>query len=495
VTDRLVLAIDQGTTGTTAMLFDHGGSVRGRGYREITQQFPRPGWVSHDPEEIWQRSQEAVAEAKASAGVEERSIAAIGITNQRETTVVWDAATGQPIAPAVVWQCRRTADMCDELRARDGGAVAAEIRRRTGLVVDAYFSGTKIAWLLENVPGARARAERGELRFGTIDSWLIWRLTGGRVHATDPSNASRTLLYNINTLDWDDELLRILNVPRALLPEVRPTSGVFGETAAGLPIAGAAGDQQSALFGQACYRPGMVSCAYGTGSFLLMQTGERPTVSTGGLLTSVAWRIGDRTEYALEGAVFVAGAAIQWLRDELKIISSAAESEAIAASIEDTDGVYLVPAFVGLGAPYWDQRARGTLVGLTRGSGRAQIVRAALESMAYQVRDVVDLMAREAGLPAGELRVHGGAAVNDFLCQFQADLLGAPVVRPRVTETTALGAAYLAGLAVGYWRSREEIGELWAMERRFTPSMPPARRERLYHGWQRAVERARDWAE
>ncbi|HEY3080522.1 MAG TPA: glycerol kinase GlpK [Chloroflexota bacterium] len=499
--EGLILAIDQGTTGTTAMLFDRAGRVRGRGYREITQHYPRPGWVSHDADEIWRNSMAAVAEAKAAAGVNDRSLAAIGITNQRETTVLWDAGTGEPIAPAVVWQCRRTAALCDELRSREGGRVAAEIRRRTGLVIDAYFSGTKIAWLLENTPGARDRAERGELRFGTIDSWLIWKLTGGEVHATDPSNASRTLLFNVHRLEWDGVLLEALGVPASLLPRVLPSSGPFGHTAdglgalgAGLPVAGAAGDQQAALFGQACFRPGMVKCTYGTGAFLLMQTGERAIPSEGGLLTTVAWGIGQVTEYALEGSVFIAGAALQWLRDELKIIESAAESEALAASVHDTGGVYLVPAFTGLGAPYWDQRARGALVGLTRGAGRAQIVRAALEAIAYQVRDVVDLMARESGLPLGELRADGGAAVNNLLCQLQADVLGAPVVRPRVTETTALGAAYLAGLAVGYWSSREQIAELWAVDRRFGPQMPSERRERLYRGWQRAVERARDWA-
>jgi glycerol kinase len=499
--EGLILAIDQGTTGTTAMLFDRLGRVRGRGYREITQQYPRPGWVSHDADEIWRRSMEAVAEAIGSAGAEGGAIAALGITNQRETTVLWDARTGEPIAPAVVWQCRRTAALCDELRQRAGGSVAAEIQRRTGLVIDAYFSGTKIAWLLDNTPGARARADRGELRFGTIDSWLIWKLTGGRVHATDPSNASRTLLYNIHRLDWDGVLLQALGVPAGLLPRVLPSSGVFGHTVAGLdglgpgvPVAGAAGDQQAALFGQACYRPGMVKCTYGTGAFLLMQTGAQAIESRGGLLTTVAWGIGGQTEYALEGAVFIAGAALQWLRDELGIIASAAESEALAASAPDTGGVYLVPAFTGLGAPYWDQRARGVLVGLTRGAGRAQIVRAALEAIAYQVRDVVDLMARESGLTLGELRADGGAAVNNLLCQLQADILAAPVVRPRVTETTALGAAYLAGLAVGYWSSRDEIAGLWAVDRRFEGRMPSEQRERLYRGWQRAVERARDWA-
>jgi glycerol kinase len=498
--DRFVLAIDQGTTGTTAMLFDRAGRVVGRGYREITQYYPQPGWVSHDPEEIWRRSLAAVGEARQAAGIGDRQIAAIGLTNQRETTVVWDALTGEPIAPAVVWQCRRTAGTCDELRARDGGRVAERIRAKTGLVVDAYFSATKIAWLLDNVPGARARAERGELRFGTIDSWLIWKLTGGQVHATDPSNASRTMLFDIRALAWDDGLLATLNVPRSMLPEVRPSSGLFGETVElgalprGIPVAGAAGDQQAALFGQACYRPGMVKTTYGTGAFLLMHTGERAIHSERGLLTTVAWGIDGRTEYALEGAIFIAGAAIQWLRDELGLVTTAAETEALAASVPDTGGVYLVPAFVGLGAPHWDQYARGALIGLTRGSGRPQIVRAALESIAYQVRDVVDVMAAEAGLPPSEMRVDGGAAVNNLLCQFQADVLGRPVVRPRVTETTALGAAYLAGLAVGYWRSREEIAELWAADRRFEPKMAEADRQRLYAGWQRAVDRARAWA-
>lgn len=495
-----VLAIDQGTTGTTVMLFDREARVVGRGYREISQLYPRPGWVSHDPEEIWARTLAALDEAKRAAGVEDHQIAAIGITNQRETTVVWDAATGQPVAPAVVWQCRRTAEMCDELRARDGGRVAEEIRRKTGLVVDAYFSGTKIAWLLDNTPGARERADRGELRFGTIDSWLIWKLTGGAVHATDPSNASRTMLFDVSRLDWDDDLLAALNVPRSMLPRVMPTSGEFGRTVdlgvlgAGIPVASAAGDQQSALFGQACYRPGMVKVTYGTGAFLLMQTGQRAISSPGGLLTTVAWGIDGTTEYALEGAIFIAGAAVQWLRDELKIIQSAVETEALAASVPDTGGVYLVPAFVGLGAPYWDQYARGALVGLTRGSGRAQIVRAALESIAYQVRDVVDLMTAEAALPPSEVRIDGGAAVNNLLCQFQADILGSPAVRPRVTETTALGAAYLAGLAVGYWSSRGEIAQLWAAHRRFEPTMAPSERNRLYDGWRRAVERAKAWA-
>ncbi len=500
LSEQLVLAIDQGTTGTTVLLFDRAGRVVGRGYREITQHYPKPGWVSHDAEEIWQRSLAAIGDAKADAGVDDLAIVAIGITNQRETTVIWDARTGEPIAPAIVWQCRRTSEICDEVRARDGGALAREIADRTGLVVDAYFSSTKIAWLLDNVSGARQRAERGELRFGTIDSWLIWQLTGGRVHATDQSNASRTMLFNIHTHDWDPYLLDAFQVPPSLLPSVLPSSGAFGMTVnvgalgPGIPIMGVAGDQQAALFGQACYVPGMVKCTYGTGAFLLMQTGTRAIRSQHGLLTTIAWNIGGVTEYALEGGIFIAGAAIQWLRDELKLIATAAECESIAASVLDSGGVYLVPAFVGLGAPHWDQYARGALIGLTRGSNRAHIVRAAIESIAFQVRDVVDAMAGESGLSVGEMRIDGGAAVNNLLGQFQSDILGSPVIRPRVTETTAMGAAFLAGLAVGYWGSREEIAELWAADRRFEASMASDTRERLYRGWSRAVDRSRGWA-
>ena len=498
--EHLILSIDQGTTGTTVLLFDREGRVVGRGYREITQHYPKPGWVSHDAEEIWQRSLAAIAEAKADAGVGDRAIVAIGITNQRETTVIWDARTGEPIAPAIVWQCRRTSEICDEVRIRDGGALAREIADRTGLVVDAYFSSTKITWLLDNVPGARQRAERGELRFGTIDSWLIWKLTDGRVHATDQSNASRTMLFNIHTHNWDPMLLHAFQIPPSLLPSVLSSSGAFGMTASvgalgpDIPITGVAGDQQAALFGQACYVPGMVKCTYGTGAFLLMQTGTQAIRSQHGLLTTIAWSIGGVTEYALEGGIFIAGAAIQWLRDELKLIATAAESESIAASVPDCGGVYLVPAFVGLGAPHWDQYARGALIGLTRGSNRAHIVRAAIESIAYQVRDVVDAMAGESGLSVGEMRIDGGAAVNNLLGQFQSDILGSPVIRPRVTETTAMGAAFLAGLAVGYWGSREEIAELWAADRRFEPSMASDTRERFYRGWSRAVDRSRGWA-
>ena len=498
--DKLILAIDQGTTGTTVVLFDRAGRAVGRGYREITQHYPKPGWVSHDAQEIWLHSLAAIADAKADAGVDDSAIAAIGMTNQRETTVIWDAKTGEPLAPAIVWQCRRTAEMCDEIRERDGGDLAREIAERTGLVVDAYFSATKISWLLDNVPGARIRAENGELRFGTIDSWLIWNLTGGRVHATDQTNASRTMLFNIHSLRWDPFLLDAFQIPESLLPRVQASSGEFGGTinvgaiGAEIPIAGVAGDQQSALFGQACYVPGMVKCTYGTGAFLLMQTGEKAIRSSHGLLTTIAWNVDGVTEYALEGGIFIAGAAIQWLRDELKLIGSSAESESIASTVPDSGGVYLVPAFVGLGAPHWDQYARGALVGLTRGSNRAHIVRAAIESIAYQVRDVVDAMTMESGLKVGEIRIDGGAAANNLLGQFQADILGSPVIRPRVIETTAMGAAFLAGLAVGYWSSRTEIGELWAADRRFEPTMPEDTRERLYRGWTRAVDRSRSWA-
>ena len=432
---RHVLALDQGTTGSTALVVDPEGRVLARGYAELPQYFPRPGWVEHDPEEIWSTVERAARAALAEARVAASEIAAIGITNQRETTVVWERATGAPIHRAIVWQCRRTAPMCDRLRA-DG--LETLVRARTGLVLDAYFSGTKIRWLLDEVPGARARAERGALAFGTVDAWLLWKLTGGRVHATDATNASRTLCLDLRTVDWDDELLGILGVPRAVLPQVAPSSGVVGETAdlgwlpRGVPIAGIAGDQQAALFGQACHEVGAAKNTYGTGCFMLLNTGEAPVASSRGLVTTIAWRIGGRTTYALEGSVFIAGAAIQWLRDGLGLLRNAAESQALAESVPDTGGVYLVPAFVGLGAPHWDQYARGALIGLTRGSGRAQIVRAALESIAYQVRDVVDVMAAESGLPLAEIRLDGGAAINNLLCQLQADTLGSPAVRPRV---------------------------------------------------------------
>ncbi|MGH7268223.1 MAG: glycerol kinase GlpK, partial [Candidatus Rokuibacteriota bacterium] len=456
---RYVLALDQGTTGSTALVVDAEGAVRARGYRELPQYFPRPGWVEHDPEEIWRTQLEAASAALAEAGVAPGELAAIGITNQRETTILWERKTGRPVHRAIVWQCRRSAPLCERMRA-DG--LEPLVRQRTGLVCDAYFSGTKIAWLLDEDPALRPRAARGELAFGTVDAWLLWKLTGGRVHATDPSNASRTLCFDLDRLDWDAELTGYLRIPREVFPRVLPSAGVFGETAdlgalpAGIPVAGIAGDQQAALFGQGAVRPGDAKNTYGTGCFLLLHTGGRPIRSSRGLLTTVAWSLpgpgGPGVSYALEGAVFVAGAAVQWLRDGLGLIRTAAETDALARSVPDTAGVYLVPAFVGLGAPYWDMYARGTLVGLTRGTTRAHLARAALEAIAYQTRDVLDAMAEDAGRRPAELRVDGGATENDFLCQFQADVLDVPVLRPRVRETTALGAAYLAGLGVGLWR-------------------------------------------
>src|SRR5882672_4320697 len=494
---RYVLALDQGTSGSTALVVDAEGAVRARGHAELTQHYPQPGWVEHDPEEIWLTMGRAARQAMASAGVTGREIAAIGITNQRETTIVWERATGAPIHRAIVWQCRRTAPMCDRLRA-DG--LEARVRAKTGLVLDAYFSGTKIRWLLDEVPGARARAERGELAFGTADSWLLWKLTGGGVHATDATNASRTLCLDLRRGDWDDELLGILGVPRALLPRVVPSSGVVGETVdlgwlpGGVPIAGIAGDQQAALFGQACHEVGAAKNTYGTGCFMLLNTGETPIASSRGLVTTIAWRIGGRTTYALEGSVFIAGAAIQWLRDGLGLLRNAAESQALAESVADTGGVYLVPAFVGLGAPHWDMYARGTIVGLTRGTNRAHLARAALESIAFQSRDVLEAMAADAGMAVEGLRVDGGAAANDFLCQFQADVLNVAVLRPRVIETTALGAAYLAGLGAGVWRSADDVGGRWALERRFEPRLDESARVTRYDGWRRAVEKSKGWS-
>ncbi len=499
----VILAIDQGTTGTTALLFDQHGRALGRGYAEITQYYPQPGWVEHDPQEIWQSVLRAVIAARRAAGLSPESITAIGLTNQRETVLVWDAVTGQPLHRAIVWQCRRTAALCADLRAR---GYEPEFRRRTGLLLDPYFSGTKLAWLLDHLPGARDLAAAGRLRAGTVDTWLLWHLTGGQVHATDVSNASRTLLLNLHTGRWDDDLLAVLNIPSQILPVVRPSSGDFGQTveittddgervlAAGIPIRGVAGDQQAALFGQACFEPGMVKVTYGTGSFLLMHTGTRPVLTQSGLLTTIAWGLEDRLEYALEGSVFIAGAAVQWLRDGLGIIRQASEVEALATSVPDSGGVYFVPAFVGLGAPYWDAYARGLLIGLTRGTTRAHLARATLEAIAYQVYDVVQTMADEAGLPPAELRIDGGAAVNNFLAQFQSDITGVPVVRPTQTETTALGAAYLAGLGAGVWRSRADLRALWQAERRFHPQMAPEQRARLLRDWRRAVERARGWA-
>jgi len=492
---QYVLALDQGTTSSRAILFDHEGHSRFCAQQEFTQHYPQPGWVEHDALEIW-RSQLTVAGnvlAEAQAGPED--LAAIGITNQRETVLLWDRATGLPIHNAIVWQCRRTAAVCDRIRAE---GFDRTLRDKTGLVTDAYFSGTKIAWLLENVPGARERAQRGELACGTIDTWLIWQLTGGRVHATDVSNASRTLLFNLHTLAWDPQILNYFAIPASLLPEVRPSSAIYGETSlfgGPVSIAGVVGDQQASLFGQQCFHHGMVKNTYGTGCFLLMNTGTEIPRSQSGLLGTVAWGLAGRTEYALEGSVFIAGAAIQWLRDEMKLIACAEESEALALSVPDAHGIYLVPAFVGLGAPHWDAYARGTITGITRGTNRAHIVRAALESIAYQTREVVTAMASDSGLRPEVLRVDGGAARNDFLCQFQADILGIPVERPATTESTALGAAYLAGLATGFWQDERELATHLKLGRRFEPAMDVARREELYSGWERAVQRAKGWAE
>jgi len=493
---RHVLALDQGTTGSTALVVDPDGGVRGRGYAELPQRFPRPGWVEHDPEEIWQTTCQALERALGAARVSSSEVLAVGITNQRETAILWERASGRPVHNAIVWQCRRTAALCEALKA-DGAE--PEFREKTGLVLDPYFSGTKIRWLLDEVPGARARAERGELAFGTVDSWLLWRLSDGAVHATDPSNASRTLCFNIRTLDWDEGLCRRLGVPMSVLPRVLPSAGVFAETATGvlpggIPVAGIAGDQQAALFGQACVEPGTAKNTYGTGCFALLNTGPRLVASERGLVTTVAWTVDRRTAYALEGSIFVAGAAVQWLRDGLGIIGHATETQALAESVTDTGGVYLVPAFVGLGAPYWDPYARGTLIGLTRGTTRAHVARAALEAIAYQTRDVLDVMVQEAGLPIRALRVDGGAAANDFLCQFQSDILGEDVLRPSVTETTGLGAAYLAGVGAGLWRT-EDLAGRWKLERRFTPALAPGAREAAYADWRRAVDRSRAWAQ
>jgi glycerol kinase len=496
---QYILSLDQGTTSSRAIVFDRDGRPLAAAQQEFPQIYPQPGWVEHDPEAIWTSQLHVAQEALRKAGLAARDIAAIGVTNQRETTVIWERATGRPIANAIVWQCRRTAPMCDDLRA---AGRASLFRERTGLVLDAYFSGTKIAWLLRNVPGARERAARGELAFGTVDSFLIWRLTGGRVHATDPSNASRTLLYNIHRGEWDDDLLAVLDIPRAMLPSVHPSSGDFGATDPalfGAPIAirGVAGDQQAATFGQACFDAGQAKNTYGTGCFMLLNTGTRAVESRNGLLTTIGWSLASAPSvaiYCLEGSVFIAGAAVQWLRDELKIIARAGDTQALAESVPDTGGVYFVPAFVGLGAPYWDAQARGALVGLTRGSGRAHIARAALEAIAYQSRDVLEAMESDAGAPLRSLRVDGGAAANDWLMQFQADILGVPVVRPQVLETTALGAAYLAGLAVGLWKSRQEIAAQWRMQRRFEPRMARAEAEARLSRWHEAVSRSLRWS-
>ena len=488
-----VLSLDQGTTSSRAILFGRDGAVHALAQQEFRQIFPQPGWVEHDATEIWATQSGVMHEALAKGRVHAKDVAAIGITNQRETTVIWERASGRPIANAIVWQDRRTAGMCDELRA---AGHAETFARKTGLVLDAYFSGTKVRWLLDHVDGARERAERGELAFGTIDSWLIWNLTGGRVHCTDASNASRTLLFDIHTGDWDDELLQILAVPRAVLPQVVASSGTCGEATIGgrsVPIAGIAGDQQAALFGQACLTPGLAKNTYGTGCFLLLNTGSKAVASRNNLLTTVAWRREDRLEYALEGSVFFGGAVVQWLRDGLQVIRSASDIEALAASVPDNGGVYFVPAFAGLGAPHWDPYARGAVFGLTRGASRGHLARAALEAIAFQSADVLAAMERDAATKLSELRVDGGAAANNLLMQFQADLLGVPVVRPQVLETTALGAAYLAGLAVGYWTSPDDIGRNWRIDRRFEPAMPASQVAELRAKWNKAVERAKSW--
>jgi glycerol kinase len=492
-----ILALDQGTTSSRAILFDHEGRIKGTSQKEFRQIFPQAGWVEHDAQEIWQTQIGVAIEVLAGASLRPRDVAAIGITNQRETTIVWDRETGHPVMNAIVWQDRRTAEICDRLR-RDGAETM--VRERTGLVVDAYFSGTKVAWILDNVPGARARAEAGKLAFGTVDSWLVWKLSSGKLHLTDASNASRTLMYNIHTGEWDDEMLRLLRVPRSVLPEVRGSSEVYGtaSTSLGLadvPIAGIAGDQQAALFGQMCISPGLTKNTYGTGCFMLQNTGTKAPLSRHKLLTTVAWKKNGVTEYALEGSVFIGGAVVQWLRDGLGIIRSSSEVEALAASVPDNGGVYLVPAFAGLGAPHWDAYARGSVMGLTRGSTSGHIARAALEGIAYQSADLLDAMQADAGVPLAELRVDGGASRNDLLMQFQADMIGVPVVRPEVTETTALGAAYMAGLAAGFWKSQEEIASQWRADRRFEPKMPPAQSKALRERWREALGRSKGWAE
>ncbi|MFX1704060.1 glycerol kinase GlpK [Chitinophaga sp. CC14] len=493
---RYIMAMDQGTTSSRAIIFDKAGAIISTAQKEFTQLFPQPGWVEHDPAEIWSSQIGVATEAMAKVGLEGGNIAAIGITNQRETTLVWDRETGKPVYNAIVWQDRRTAAFCDDLKAAGKETL---VREKTGLVIDAYFSGTKIRWILDNVPGARERANEGKLAFGTVDSWLIWNLTHGAVHATDITNASRTMLFNIHTQAWDDELLAMLDIPASMLPEVKQSSEVCGETAPGvfavqIPIAGVAGDQHAALFGQMCTAPGMVKNTYGTGCFMLMNIGDTPIISKNNLLTTVAWKVNGQVQYALEGSIFIAGAIVQWLRDGLGIIRASSEVEALAASVEQNDGVYLVPAFAGLGAPHWDQHARGTLVGMTRGTNAAHIARAALESIAYQTMEVLKAMEADANISIKELRVDGGATGNNLLMQFQADILQTKVVRPGITETTALGAAYLAGLATGYWQNLEEIASQWKMEKCFSPKLEQEQRQQWINGWNRAVNAAKAWA-
>jgi len=496
--EKYILALDQGTTSSRAVIFNREGKVVSMASREFRQLYPKPGWVEHDPLEIWDSQMEAARRVLDSAAISPRSIAAIGITNQRETTILWDRKSGQPVHNAIVWQCRRTAPACSRLQK---SRFAKKIRKKTGLVVDAYFSGTKVQWLLEHNKKIRKAAERGDLAFGTVDSWLAYQLTGKKLHLTDYSNASRTLLFNIHDLSWDAEILRFLDIPEKILPTVKPSSQLYGYTSpavffgAEVPLAGIIGDQQGALFGQTCFRRGQSKNTYGTGCFLLMNTGEKPVRSKSNLLTTIGWGLGGKVEYALEGSVFIAGAVVQWLRDGLRIISSAAESEPMAAGLSSNEGVYFVPAFVGLGAPYWDMYARGTILGITRGTTQAHIARAALEAIAFQTRDVLEGMEKDSGIKLKELRADGGAAANGFLMQFQADILGVPVVIQETTETTALGAAYLAGLAVGYWKDTKEVAGNFQGQKKYTPQMPPRQREALYRRWKRAVERARGWEE
>ena len=493
---KYVMALDAGTTSNRCILFNPKGEICSMAQREFKQYFPKPGWVEHDADEIWASQLGVAVEAMNMIGATARDIAAIGITNQRETAIVWDKNTGEPVCHAIVWQCRRTSEYCDELKEK---GLTEKFRRKTGLVIDAYFSATKIKWILDHVPGARERAERGELLFGTVETWLIWKLTKGRVHVTDYSNASRTMLFNINTLTWDDEILDELNIPRSMFPKPMPSSCVYGEAdpsflGGPIPIAGAAGDQQAALFGQTCFSAGEAKNTYGTGCFLLMNTGEKPVFSDNGLVTTIAWGLDGKVNYALEGSIFVAGAAIQWLRDEMRLIDSAADSEYMAGKVKDTGGCYVVPAFTGLGAPHWDQYARGTIVGITRGVNKYHIIRATLESIAYQVNDVLEAMKADSGIRLCALKVDGGASANNFLMQTQSDIIDAPVNRPVCVETTAMGAAYLAGLAVGYWPDKEAVRENWAIDRTFTPSIDKDDREARLRGWNRAVQYAYGWA-
>ncbi len=496
MTNKYIMALDAGTTSCRCILFNNAGEMCSVAQKEFTQFFPHPGWVEHDAIEIWNTQLEVAQKAMANIGATAADIAAIGITNQRETTVVWDKATGEPICHAIVWQCRRTSEYCDSLKAK---GLTDTYRAKTGLVIDAYFSGTKLRWILENIPGARERAENGELLFGTIETWFIWKLTGGKAHVTDYSNASRTMLFNINTLTWDDEILAVLDIPKCMLPEPKPSSCVYGESlakffGAPIPISGAAGDQQAALFGQTCFTPGEAKNTFGTGGFMLMNTGESPVFSKNGLVTTIAWGLDGKVTYALEGSIFVAGAALQWLRDELKLIDSSPDSEYMAKKVKDTNGCYVVPAFTGLGAPHWDQYARGAIVGLTRGCNKYHIIRATLDSLCYQVNDVLQAMKADSGIELAALKVDGGASANNYLVQTQANLIDAPVLRPRCVETTAMGAAYLAGLAVGYWTSKEDIINNWAVDRTFNPDIDPAVRETMIKGWNKAVKCSYGWA-